>query len=144
MAKGEKDPVEELKKGVDFLFKAAKHAVEELPTEPIESLVKTSVKEDGRAMNNVKDTVLHEVAEFFRRVEFRAERQGREEHVGGQPQVLRARKGRPAWSRIITWRAAGSLSPIWLRKAAWMSRSMAGVNSSSTLDAPSTSSASCR
>lgn len=67
MAKGEKDPVEELKKGVDFLFKAAKHAVEELPTEPIESLVKTSVKEVGRAMNNVKDTVLHEVAEWQER-----------------------------------------------------------------------------
>ncbi len=67
MAKGEKDPVEELKKGVDLLFKAAKHAVEELPTEPIESLVKTSVKEVGRAMNNVKDTVLHEVAEWQER-----------------------------------------------------------------------------
>ncbi len=67
MAKGEKDPVEELKKGVDFLFKAAKHAVEDLPTEPIESLVKTSVKEVGRAMNNVKDTVLHEVAEWQER-----------------------------------------------------------------------------
>lgn len=51
------DAVAELKKGLGHLFKAAKSAVNELPTKDFEDAVLTGVKEVGRALGNVKDTL---------------------------------------------------------------------------------------
>jgi len=51
------DPVDDLKKGVGLLFRAARHAVEDLPTGKLEEVVKTGVREVGRAIENVADTI---------------------------------------------------------------------------------------
>ncbi|MFO0662738.1 MAG: hypothetical protein U0174_02245 [Polyangiaceae bacterium] len=51
------DAVAELKKGLGHLFNAAKSAVNELPTKDLEDAVLTGVKEVGRALGNVKDTL---------------------------------------------------------------------------------------
>ncbi len=51
------DPVEDLKKGIGLLFRAAKSAVDQLPTEKLEQVVVTGVKEVGRAIENVTDQI---------------------------------------------------------------------------------------
>jgi hypothetical protein len=53
----EADPVEDLKKGLGLLFRAAKAAVERLPTEKFEDVVLTGAREVGRAIENVTQTV---------------------------------------------------------------------------------------
>ena len=45
------DPVDELKKGFGMLFRAAKHAVEQLPTDRLEDVVKSGAKEVERAVD---------------------------------------------------------------------------------------------
>ena len=51
------DPVEDLKKGLGLLFRAAQAAVRKLPTEKVEEVVKTGVKEVGRALGNVAEVL---------------------------------------------------------------------------------------
>lgn len=60
--KGRKaDPVEDLKKGLGLLFRAAKGAVDQLPTDKLEDAVKTGAREVGRAIENVTETIEKEV-----------------------------------------------------------------------------------
>ncbi len=51
------DPVDDLKKGFGLLFRAAKSAVDQLPTEKLEQVVVNGVKEVGRAIENVTDQI---------------------------------------------------------------------------------------
>jgi hypothetical protein len=51
------DPVDDLRKGFGLLFRAAKGAVERLPTKNAEELVVTGAKEVGRAIENVASTI---------------------------------------------------------------------------------------
>src|SRR5262245_66649422 len=54
-------PVDDLKQGLGLLFKAAKGAVERLPTDKIEDVVKDGAKEVGRAF----ETVANEIDKVF-------------------------------------------------------------------------------
>jgi hypothetical protein len=54
------DPLDDLKKGFGFLARAAKSAVEKLPTKDLEDVVSSGVREVGRALGNVKDTIEEE------------------------------------------------------------------------------------
>lgn len=51
------DPVDDLKQGLGLLFRAAKGAVEKLPTEKVEDVAKDAAKEVARAF----ETIGHEV-----------------------------------------------------------------------------------
>lgn len=51
------DPVEDLKKGLGLLFRAARTAVDELPTGKLEEAVKSGAREVGRAIENVTNTI---------------------------------------------------------------------------------------
>ncbi len=51
------DPVDDLKKGLGLLFRAAKNAVDEIPTGKIEEAVKTGAREVGRAIENVTGVI---------------------------------------------------------------------------------------
>ena len=51
------DPVDDLKKGLGLLFRAAKTAVDDLPTGKLEEAVKTGAREVGRAIENVTSTI---------------------------------------------------------------------------------------
>jgi hypothetical protein len=55
--KTQSDPVDDLKKGIGLLFRAAKSAVDQLPTEKLEQVVVSGVKEVGRAIENVTDQI---------------------------------------------------------------------------------------
>jgi hypothetical protein len=55
------DPLDDLKKGFGFLARAAKSAVDKLPTKDIEEAVTSGVREVGRALGNVKDTIEEEL-----------------------------------------------------------------------------------
>ena len=55
------DPIDDLKKGVGLLFRAAKTAVEKLPASKLEHAVVTGVKEVGRAIENVTDQLDREI-----------------------------------------------------------------------------------
>ena len=55
------DPVDDLKKGLGLLFRAAKGAVDQLPTDKLEDVVKTGAREVGRAIENVTETIEKEV-----------------------------------------------------------------------------------
>ena len=57
MSKDNPDALNEFKKGLGHLFNAAKTAVQDLPTKDFEDAVLTGVKEVGRALGNVKDTL---------------------------------------------------------------------------------------
>jgi hypothetical protein len=46
-------PVDDLKEGLNLLFRAAKGAVEHLPTQKIEDVAKDAVKEVGRAFESL-------------------------------------------------------------------------------------------
>src|SRR5690348_14019332 len=60
--KGKKgDPVDDLKKGLGLLFRAAKGAVDQIPTDKLEDVVKTGAREVGRAIENVTETIEKEV-----------------------------------------------------------------------------------
>lgn len=55
-------PIEDLKEGLGLLYRAAKSAVETLPTDKVEEVAKDAVKEVGRAfetLGNEIDKVLH-------------------------------------------------------------------------------------
>jgi hypothetical protein len=53
MSDDKSDPVDDLKQGLGLLFKAAKGAVEKLPTEKLEDTAKTAAKEVSRAFETV-------------------------------------------------------------------------------------------
>lgn len=47
------NPMDDLKQGLGLLFRAAKGAVDRLPTENLESVAKDAVKEVARAFENI-------------------------------------------------------------------------------------------
>ena len=51
------DPVDDFKKGLGLLYRAAKNAVDEIPTGKIEEAVKTGAREVGRAIENVTGVI---------------------------------------------------------------------------------------
>jgi hypothetical protein len=55
------DPIEDVRKGLGLLFRAAKTAVQKLPTKNLEEVVVTGAKEVGRAVENVAQTIEREV-----------------------------------------------------------------------------------
>jgi hypothetical protein len=55
------DPIEDVRKGLGLLFRAATTAVNSLPTDKLESAVVSSVKEVGRAIENVASAIDKEV-----------------------------------------------------------------------------------
>ncbi len=62
MAEHEKpDALDDLRKGLGLLFRAAKTTIEKLPTGEIEEAVLSGAKEVGRAIENVAHTVEQQV-----------------------------------------------------------------------------------
>jgi len=55
------NPIEDVRKGLGLLFRAAKGAVEKIPTKDVEELVVTSAREVGRALENVGKSIEREV-----------------------------------------------------------------------------------
>jgi hypothetical protein len=50
-------PVDDLKEGLGLLFRAAKGAVEKLPTDKLEDVAKDAVKEVGRAFESLGNEI---------------------------------------------------------------------------------------
>jgi hypothetical protein len=61
---GKPDPIEDVRKGLGLLFRAAKSAIDQLPTRGVEDAVLTGAREVGRAIENVTSTL---DKQFFRR-----------------------------------------------------------------------------
>jgi len=59
--KDKHDPIEDVRKGLGLLFRAAKGAIDKLPTKDVEQVVVTSAREVGRALENVAKSVEREV-----------------------------------------------------------------------------------
>jgi hypothetical protein len=55
------DPIEDVRKGLGLLFRAAKGAIDKLPTKDVEQVVVTSAREVGRALENVGKSIEREV-----------------------------------------------------------------------------------
>jgi hypothetical protein len=55
------NPLDDVRKGLGLLFRAAKTAAEKLPTKDLEEVVVTSAREVGRALENVGRTLEREV-----------------------------------------------------------------------------------
>src|SRR5580658_5664555 len=55
------NPLEDLRKGLGLLFRAAKTTIEKIPTGELEEAVMTGAKEVGRAIENVAHTVEQQV-----------------------------------------------------------------------------------
>jgi hypothetical protein len=55
------DPIEDVREGLGLLFRAAKSAMNELPTDKLEETLKTGVREVGRAVESVAQTIEREV-----------------------------------------------------------------------------------
>jgi len=55
------NPLEDLRKGLGLLFRAAKTTIEKLPTGELEEAVVSGAKEVGRAIENVAHTVEQQV-----------------------------------------------------------------------------------
>ena len=55
------DPIDDLRAGLGLLFRAAKTAVDELPTSKFEDVVKQGVREVGRAIENVTSVIEEQV-----------------------------------------------------------------------------------
>ena len=51
------NPLEDLRKGLGLLFRAAKTTIEKIPTGELEEAVMSGAKEVGRAIENVAHTV---------------------------------------------------------------------------------------
>ena len=56
------DPIEDVRKGLGLLFRAAKGAIDKLPTKDVEQAVVASAREVGRALENVGKSIEREVA----------------------------------------------------------------------------------
>jgi hypothetical protein len=61
MPEDKPNPLEDVRKGLGLLFRAAKNAVEKLPTKEVESAVVSTAREVGRAVGNVATTIEREV-----------------------------------------------------------------------------------
>jgi hypothetical protein len=55
------NPLDDVRKGLGLLFRAAKTSIEKLPTKDFEEVVVTSAREVGRALENVGKTIEREV-----------------------------------------------------------------------------------
>jgi hypothetical protein len=55
------DPLDDVRKGLGLLFRAAKTAVEKLPKEKVESAVVSTAREVGRAVGNVASVIEKQV-----------------------------------------------------------------------------------
>lgn len=55
------DPIEDVRKGLGLLFRAARSVVREVPKEKIEEAVSTGLREVGRAVESVASTIEREV-----------------------------------------------------------------------------------
>lgn len=55
------DPIEDVRKGLGLLFRAATTAVNQIPTDKFETAVVSGVKEVGRAIENVAQAIDKEV-----------------------------------------------------------------------------------
>jgi hypothetical protein len=55
------NPIEDLRKGLGLLFRAARTTIEQLPTDKLEEAVISGAKEVGRAIENVAQTVEQQV-----------------------------------------------------------------------------------
>jgi hypothetical protein len=58
------DPIEDVRKGLGLLFRAAKSAIDQLPTRHVEEAVVAGAREVGRAIENVTSTL---DKQFFKR-----------------------------------------------------------------------------
>jgi hypothetical protein len=61
MADDKPNPLEDVRKGLGLLFRAAKTTLEQLPTEKFEDAVVSGAREVGRAIENVAQTVEQQV-----------------------------------------------------------------------------------
>jgi len=59
--KKEPNPIEDVRKGLGLLFRAARTAVQKLPTDRLEETVVGAAKEVGRAVESVAQTIEKEV-----------------------------------------------------------------------------------
>jgi hypothetical protein len=57
----EPKPFDDVRKGLGLLFRAARTAVKNLPTDPIEKVVVDGAREVGRAVENVASTIEKEL-----------------------------------------------------------------------------------
>lgn len=73
-------PIEDLKEGLGLLFRAAKGAVEKLPTDKVEDVAKDAVKEVGRAF----ETIGGELDKMWNKATG-SERPGAQQQPGQQP-----------------------------------------------------------
>src|SRR5579872_2199668 len=55
------NPLDDVRKGLGLLFRAAKTTIEKLPTKDIEEVVVTTAREVGRAVENVGKTIERDV-----------------------------------------------------------------------------------
>jgi hypothetical protein len=55
------DPIEDVRKGLGLLFRAARTTLVKLPTKDLEDVVTTGVREVGRAIENVGKTIERDV-----------------------------------------------------------------------------------
>jgi hypothetical protein len=58
------DPIEDVRKGLGLLFRAAKGALDQLPTRQVEDAVLSGAREVGRAIENVTGVI---DKQFFKR-----------------------------------------------------------------------------
>ena len=61
MSDDKPSPLDDVRKGLGLLFRAARTTVEKLPTKDLEEAVVTSAREVGRAIENVGKTIEREV-----------------------------------------------------------------------------------
>jgi hypothetical protein len=61
MTENKPTPLQDVRKGLGLLFRAAKTAVEGLPTGGVEEVVATSAREVGRAIENVASAIERQV-----------------------------------------------------------------------------------
>ncbi len=80
--KDKPDPIEDVRKGLGLLFRAAKGAIDKLPTKDVEQAVVTSAREVGRALENVGKSIEREVA----RVKDDLKPHGSGPRAGGKPE----------------------------------------------------------
>jgi hypothetical protein len=55
------DPIEDVRKGLGLLFRAARTTIEKLPTRDLEQAVVATAREVGRAIENVGKTIERDV-----------------------------------------------------------------------------------
>ena len=61
MSDDKPNPLEDVRKGLGLLFRAAKTAAQKLPTTKVEEVVATGAREVGRAIENVTTTIEREI-----------------------------------------------------------------------------------